>query len=112
MGFRIEVGSGTERVDLAIFPEGAAHTRENIAVIVEAEKQGTKREDKEDGVGRMKSYLAARPNAERGGRPRRPPWPLRLVLVPLVGKAAPWNLMLDAIIPPTSRTPRCGGTRT
>lgn len=64
--FRIKVGSGSKRVDLAIFPEGVPHTQEHVSVIVETKKQGTKREDKADGVGQLKSYMSACLNAEHG----------------------------------------------
>lgn len=64
--FRIKVGSGTKRVDLAIFPPDVPHTQDNIAVIIETKKDGTKREDKGDGVGQLKSYMAASLNCQHG----------------------------------------------
>ncbi len=41
--FRIKVGSGTKRVDLALFAPGAAHTQDNIQTIIETKREGTKR---------------------------------------------------------------------
>jgi type I restriction enzyme M protein len=64
--YRIKVGSGTKRVDLAIFPEGVPHVQENITVLVETKKQGTKREDRKDGVEQLKSYMSACLNCNYG----------------------------------------------
>jgi type I restriction enzyme M protein len=64
--FRIKVGSGTKRVDLALFEPGAAHTQDNIQTIVETKREGTKRDDKSDGVGQLKSYMAACLNCQHG----------------------------------------------
>ncbi|MDN5753940.1 MAG: type I restriction enzyme HsdR N-terminal domain-containing protein, partial [Nitrosospira sp.] len=33
--YAIKVGSARKRVDLAIFPDGAQHTQENIEIIIE-----------------------------------------------------------------------------
>ena len=64
--FKIKVGSRTKRVDLAIFPEGAPHDQEHIWIIVETKKAGTKRESKKDGVGQLKSYMAASLSCDYG----------------------------------------------
>ncbi len=64
--FRIKVGSGTKRVDLALFAPGAPHTQDNIQTIIETKREGTKREDRSDGVGQLKSYMAACLNCEHG----------------------------------------------
>lgn len=64
--FKIKVGSGTKRVDLALFAPGAAHTQDNVQTIIETKREGTKREDKSDGVGQLKSYMAACLNAQNG----------------------------------------------
>ena len=64
--FKIKVGSGTKRVDLALFAPGAAHTQDNIQTIIETKREGTKREDKSDGVGQLKSYMAACVNCQHG----------------------------------------------
>ncbi|CAN5189643.1 hypothetical protein BH11PSE9_BH11PSE9_28400 [soil metagenome] len=64
--FRIKVGSGTKRVDLALFAPGAPHTQDNIQTIIETKREGTKREDKSDGVGQLKSYMAACLNCQHG----------------------------------------------
>lgn len=64
--FRIKVGSSTKRVDLAIFASGAPHTQENIQVIIETKKEGTKRDDRQDGIGQMKAYMASCLNCQHG----------------------------------------------
>lgn len=64
--FKIKVGSSTKRVDLAIFAPGAPHTQENIQVIIETKREGTKREDRKDGVGQLKSYMASCINCQHG----------------------------------------------
>lgn len=64
--FKIKVGSGTKRVDLALFAAGAPHTQDNIQTIIETKREGTKREDKGDGVGQLKSYMAACLNCQHG----------------------------------------------
>jgi hypothetical protein len=50
VGFKIKLGSGWKWVDLAIFPDDVPHHQENVSVIVETKKQGTKRDDKKEGV--------------------------------------------------------------
>jgi type I restriction enzyme M protein len=64
--FRIKVGSNRKRVDLAIFPADDQHLQENIAVIVETKKEGTKRDDSDDGIGQLKSYMSSCLNADYG----------------------------------------------
>jgi type I restriction enzyme M protein len=64
--FRIKVGSGSKRVDLAVFPERATHVQENVSIIIEAKKQGTKRDDGKEGVGQLKAYMSACLNSEYG----------------------------------------------
>lgn len=64
--FSIKVGSKSKRVDLAIFAPGADHTQGNIQVVIETKREGTKRENKDDGVEQMKSYMAACLNCQHG----------------------------------------------
>ena len=64
--FKIKVGSGTKRVDLALFAPGMPHTQDNIHTIIETKREGTKREDRSDGVGQLKSYMAACLNCQHG----------------------------------------------
>jgi type I restriction enzyme M protein len=64
--FRIKVASSTKRVDLAIFAPGSPHTQDNILTIIETKKEGTKREDKSDGIEQLKSYMAACLNCQHG----------------------------------------------
>ncbi len=64
--FPIKIGSKTLRVDLAVFPSHVPHQQENIAIIVETKKQGTKPEDKIHGVEQLKSYMSACANCSYG----------------------------------------------
>jgi type I restriction enzyme M protein len=64
--FKIKVGSQTKRVDLAIFPPEVPHTQDNILIIIETKREGTKRESKTDGIEQLKSYMAACLNCEHG----------------------------------------------
>jgi type I restriction enzyme M protein len=64
--FKIKVGSQSKRVDLALFAAGVPHTQDNIHTIIETKREGTKREDRGDGVGQLKSYMAASLNCQHG----------------------------------------------
>ena len=64
--FPVMVGSSKKRVDLAIFREGAAHTQDSIEVIIECKRDSVEPSAKKDGVGQLKSYLSACPNAQWG----------------------------------------------
>jgi type I restriction enzyme M protein len=64
--FPIRVGSARKRVDVAVFAEGAAHTQENIHLIVETKRAGTSPTSRDHGTGQLHSYLAACLNARYG----------------------------------------------
>lgn len=64
--FSISVGSDKKRVDIAVFQRGSDHTQENIRLVVETKSEDTKPTDRDNGVGQLKSYLAACPNAKWG----------------------------------------------
>ncbi|MDO8646307.1 MAG: N-6 DNA methylase [Candidatus Planktophila sp.] len=64
--FTIKMGSNKPRIDIAIFPDGASHEQENIAIIVECKKESVSPSDRKEGVGQLKSYMAASLNAEWG----------------------------------------------
>ena len=64
--FPIKIGSGKHRVDLAIFPEGAAHTQDNLSIIIECKKDTVEPSSKQEGTEQLKSYMSACPNAEWG----------------------------------------------
>ena len=64
--FKVKVGSATKKVDLAIFAPDAQHTQSNIQVIIETKREGTKRESTTDGIGQLKSYMAASLNCQHG----------------------------------------------
>lgn len=64
--YTLRLGSRRPRADLVIFHLGARHTQDQIDIIVECKAESTKAEDRREGVGQLKSYLAACPNARYG----------------------------------------------
>ena len=64
--FPIKIGSKRVRVDLAIFPEDAEHTQDNVHIIVECKRESVQPSSKRDGVDQLKSYMSACPNVEWG----------------------------------------------
>jgi type I restriction enzyme M protein len=64
--FTIQMGTRKPRADLAIFIPDKPHTQENVRIIVECKSPTIKMGDKENGVGQLKSYLDACPNATFG----------------------------------------------
>jgi type I restriction enzyme M protein len=64
--FRIKVGASRKKVDLAVFLEGKPHTQQNIAMIVECKREETPPDDQGEGVGQLKSYMAASVNCRFG----------------------------------------------
>lgn len=64
--FPINLGSSKKRVDIAIFPPRAEHKQENIKIIVECKREDVRPTDRDNGVGQLKSYMAACPNARFG----------------------------------------------
>ena len=64
--FRINVGTKRPRIDLAIFPPNTEHSQEHISIIVECKREEFKATDRDNGVGQMKSYMAASLNCRFG----------------------------------------------
>jgi type I restriction enzyme M protein len=64
--FPIMIGSKRVRVDLAVFDEGAPHTQDRVKIIVECKRDSVQPSAARDGVGQLKSYMAACQNAEWG----------------------------------------------
>jgi type I restriction enzyme M protein len=65
--FPVTIGSGKKkRVDIAIFPPGAAHKQELILIITEAKREDITPTDRTQGIEQLKSYLAACKNARWG----------------------------------------------
>lgn len=62
----IKLGSGTKRVDIAVFQDGGAHKQEQIYIIIECKKEKTEPTDRKEGVEQLKSYMAACLNCEWG----------------------------------------------
>lgn len=64
--FRIKIGSARGGIDLAVFPPGVAHKQENVFLILETKRADVKPTDREDGVGQLKSYMAACSKSRHG----------------------------------------------
>lgn len=64
--FRIKVGSSRNAVDIAVLAPGTEPAQENINVIIECKKPGTSPASKQQGIGQLKSYMAACINATYG----------------------------------------------
>lgn len=64
--YPIKQGSKTVRVDLAIFREGVQHEQENVWIIIECKRDSVQPSASKDGIGQLKSYMAACDNSEWG----------------------------------------------
>ena len=64
--FGIRIGSSKRRADIAIFSAGAAHSQENIQIIIECKKEAVAPGDRKDGVEQLKSYMSSCANCEWG----------------------------------------------
>lgn len=64
--FLVPIGSSKRRVDIAVFHHNAPHKPEHIYIIVECKKADTKPSDRLDGIGQLKSYLAASASVRYG----------------------------------------------
>ena len=64
--FVLRLGTRKPRADLVIFPVGKLHDQEHAHIIVECKAPTIKMGDKDNGVGQLKSYLSACPNAAYG----------------------------------------------
>lgn len=63
----IVVGYKKPRADIVIFSKDCSdYSQENIQIIVECKKEKVDPNSKKDGVGQLKSYMAACPNCEWG----------------------------------------------
>jgi len=63
----IVVGSKKPRADIVIFSKDCSeYSQENIQIIIECKKEKVEPNSKKDGVGQLKSYMAACPNCEWG----------------------------------------------
>lgn len=61
--FPVQMGTRKPRADLVIFMPGKSHAQEHARIIVECKAPSIKMGDKDNGVGQLKSYLDACPNA-------------------------------------------------
>jgi len=61
--FPIKIGSGKHRVDLAIFPDAADHSQDNISIIIECKKDSVEPSNKNEGTEQLKSYMSACPTS-------------------------------------------------
>jgi type I restriction enzyme M protein len=65
--YRIRAGASNPRVDLAVFPSDCeTFTQEDIRVIIECKKETIEPNSRKDGIGQLKSYMAACANCEWG----------------------------------------------
>lgn len=64
--FVLHLGTRKPRADLVIFLPGTTHTQEHARIIVECKAPTVKVNDKDQGVGQLKSYLDACPNTAFG----------------------------------------------
>jgi type I restriction enzyme M protein len=64
--FRVKLGVMRKRVDLAIFPEDADHTQQEISIICECKAGTIPPDHRTEGVEQLKSYMAACVNSEFG----------------------------------------------
>ena len=64
--FTLRLGSRRPRADLVIFNEGDPHDQDRTRIIIECKSQKIKSTARKDGVGQLKSYMAACPNIAYG----------------------------------------------
>ena len=64
--FTVYLGSQRKRVDLAIFPPGNEHIPQNISSIIECKNEEVQPTDEANGIGQLKSYMAACANCRFG----------------------------------------------
>lgn len=64
--FPVQIGTRKPRADLVIFSPDKPHTQEHARIIVECKAPGVKMNDKDNGVGQLKSYMDACPNVTFG----------------------------------------------
>ncbi|MBN1828476.1 MAG: type I restriction enzyme HsdR N-terminal domain-containing protein [Deltaproteobacteria bacterium] len=65
--YTVAVGSRKPRADIVIFSaQSPERSQENIQIIIECKKESVEPTAKKDGVGQLKSYMAACPNCEWG----------------------------------------------
>jgi len=61
--FPIKMGKNKKRADIVIFSENGKHVQENIYIIAEIKSTDIKPSDRKEGIGQLKSYVAACPNS-------------------------------------------------
>ncbi|APH71033.1 N-6 DNA methylase [Aquibium oceanicum] len=64
--FTLNLGSRKPRADLVIFNPDDLHNQDRARLIIECKSQKVKSSDRTDGVGQLKSYMAACPNVGYG----------------------------------------------
>lgn len=64
--FKIYIGSDKKRADIVIFHAGSERKSDNIICIIEAKRDSIKPTHADQGIGQLKSYMSATPNAEYG----------------------------------------------
>ena len=64
--FKIKMGVASKRCDIAIFPDDAQPSQQNVWIICECKAEAISPDNRTDGVEQLRSYMAASPNAEFG----------------------------------------------
>ena len=64
--FIVQIGSGKKRADLVIFDKDAAHTQQNVRVIIECKQESVEPSSAKDGIAQLQSYMSSCPNCEWG----------------------------------------------
>ena len=62
----VKMGSKPKRADLVIYRHDSERIQENIVVVIEAKREEILPNDTDDGVGQLKSYMAACVSCQRG----------------------------------------------
>ena len=64
--FPIKMGTAKKRADIVIFDEDKKKIQENINIIIECKEEKVSSSSKKEGVGQLKTYMAASPNCNFG----------------------------------------------
>lgn len=65
--YTINLGSNKPRADLVVFPkDSTSFTQDKVQIIIECKREAVEPQSRKDGVGQLKSYMAACPNCEWG----------------------------------------------
>lgn len=57
--FKVKMGIASKKADLVVFKPGDPHKQENVLLIIEAKRADVQPKARDEGVGQLKSYMAA-----------------------------------------------------